>query len=35
MTLKQNRVFDRCIVVFILLCGFFLILSFFEKLMLP
>jgi hypothetical protein len=35
MTLKQNHFLDRCMIAFILMCGFFLILSFFHKVMLP
>ena len=35
MTLKQNRFLDRCMVAVILACCLVLILSFFQKLMLP
>jgi hypothetical protein len=35
MTLKQNQFLDRCVVAFILMCGFLMIVSFFEKVMLP
>ena len=35
MALKQNQFLDRCVVAFILMCGVFLVLSFFEKVMLP
>jgi hypothetical protein len=35
MTLKQNRFLDRCTVALILTGGFLLILSFFQKVMLP
>ena len=35
MTLKQNRFLDRCMIAFILMCCCLLILSLFQRVMLP